>query len=158
MDYLNSAIYEAIPQRPPHPSPSQMHVAELDRMHNIWTTNELSQNSTSRPRMRTLSEDIRSSMGNNRSAELDYASPHSAPSSYIHRPSETYSTHIQSPSEGFNQLESSIGPDRVLTRRQRASTERSALGRRASMSSAFTRTSSDPTVRLPLPLNMKSAS
>ena len=89
----------------------------------------------------------------NRPPDLDYPSPASSttsPSLSQHHQSENYATHhnsstfsINAPNESmftqFHQVESSIGPSRVLTRRQRAALAQGTHPRRASMPSSFQR-------------------
>jgi len=89
----------------------------------------------------------------NRPPNLDYPSPVSSTTTSSlsqHNQSGEYSHHHQSPTfplnapndpmfTQFNQVESSIGPSRVLTRRQRAALAQGAHSRRASMSSSFKR-------------------
>ena len=96
----------------------------------------------------------------NRSPDLDYPSP--APSSTspslsqnLHQSLEQYPTHHHSPAfhttsnetmfTQFHQVDSSIGPNRVRTRRKHAAQNQGALGRRASMSLPYKRPAHDPT-------------
>ncbi|GLB38452.1 putative centromere binding protein b [Lyophyllum shimeji] len=88
-----------------------------------------------------------------RPPDLEYPSP--APSTasppYAHpQHTEQYTTHPQSPSvhmapanddllSQFSQVESRVGPSRVMTRRQRAQLEQKSLGRRGSFSQQLQR-------------------
>jgi hypothetical protein len=94
----------------------------------------------------------------NRAGDMDYPSPAAsvASSSYIHHHQQENFTGLhQSPplntdssndvmASQFTQVESNIGPSRVLTRRQRAALEQSSLGRVVSAPSNFPSTEQDP--------------
>ncbi|KAF5382521.1 hypothetical protein D9615_002955 [Tricholomella constricta] len=87
-----------------------------------------------------------------RPPDLEYPSPapsNASPAYSQH--SEQYATHPQSPSvhmspsndsllSQFSQVESRVGPSRVMTRRQRAQMEQKSLGRRGSLHQHFHRT------------------
>jgi hypothetical protein len=90
----------------------------------------------------------------NRPPDLDYPSPASSTTSpslsQHHHHSENYAHHHHSPTftlnasnepmfTQFQQLESNIGPSRVLTRRQRAALAHGTHARRATMPSSFQR-------------------
>ncbi|RDB17905.1 hypothetical protein Hypma_000880 [Hypsizygus marmoreus] len=94
-----------------------------------------------------------------RPSDLGYPSPAPSSASPPYTQTDQYVVNHNSPAlhlnssndamfSQFNQVESRIGPSRVLTRRQRAALEQGGLGRRASMPSNFQRPQPAPSPRL----------
>lgn len=100
----------------------------------------------------------------NRSPDLEYPSPapsNASPPYSQQQQTEQYGAqhqspplHLNSPNDimlgQFSQVESRIGPSRVLTRRQRAALEQNGIGRRASMPSNFQRPEQAPSPVRPI--------
>lgn len=136
-----------------HTLTTHSHQIHASMSESSWPLNHHSSSNTSSPSAQA------SSMFSivNRAADFDYPSPaaSAASPSYIHHHQQENFTGLhQSPSlssdssndvmaSPFNQVESSIGPNRVLTRRQRAALEQSSPGRRVSAPSIFSRTEQD---------------
>ena len=83
----------------------------------------------------------------NRVSDLDYPSPASSVPSPTYQPQSHQHAALNNSAitsdkvmpSPFPQVESVIGPDRVMTRRQRAALDQTTLGRRMSVPSNFTR-------------------
>jgi hypothetical protein len=132
------------------------HLAATNQLHapineSSWHTNHIVTHTT--PASSSQSPALFSVV--NRPPDLDYPSPASSTTSpslsqHHHHQSENYATHHNSSTfsiiasnesmfSQFHQVESSIGPSRVLTRRQRAALAQGTHARRASMPSSFQR-------------------
>ncbi|KAF8225858.1 hypothetical protein L208DRAFT_402370 [Tricholoma matsutake] len=126
-----------------------------------WNTNHLAAQSTPAPSAQPSA--LFSVV--NRPPDLDYPSPASSTTSpslsQHHHQSENYSNHHHPQSFSltasnepmftqFHPVESSIGPSRVLTRRQRAALAQGSHARRASMPSSFQRPEPHPTSVCPV--------
>jgi hypothetical protein len=131
------------------------HLAATNQLHapmteSSWHTNHL----VAQPMPASSAQPSGLFSAANRPPDLDYPSPVSSTTSpslsQHHNQSENYPNHHHSPSfplnssneamfTPFHQVESSIGPSRVLTRRQRAALAQGTHARRASMPSSFQR-------------------
>jgi hypothetical protein len=143
---LNFAVYT---------TPADQQLAATNQLHasineSSWHTNHLVAQPTPAP---SAQPSVLFSVVN-RPPDLDYPSPASSTTSpslsqHHHQP-ENYTNHHHSSTfplnasnepmfTQFHQVESSIGPSRVLTRRQRAALAQGTHARRASMPSSFQR-------------------